>query len=77
MVLLQPPRQARSTLTLRGPSDGLLAADLLLDLGDGLAGVEPLGAHLGAVHDLVTPVCNAQHDPHLRSQTTRGICGAW
>lgn len=27
----------------------------LLDVGDGLAGVEVLGAGLGAVHDRVTP----------------------
>ena len=30
--------------------------DALLDLGNGLPGVEPLGAHFGAVHDRPAPV---------------------
>lgn len=30
--------------------------DALLDLGDCFTWIQPLGAHLGTVHDLMTPV---------------------
>lgn len=83
---------ARAQVRSRPAASGGAAASLhlaclhdLLDLGDGLAGVEALGAHRGAVHDGVAAVqlvlvvhlwCNMRVVGGRASWEGGGVCTA-